>query len=175
MADAPDRLLPLKLAGIGVAMFAFGFALVPLYDVFCLLTGFGGKTANAAAVVVAAPDADRTVRVEFVGSVARGSSWQFEPDVSHIDVHPGQLYEAQFRARNLRDTALVGQAVPSIAPGTAAKFFSKTECFCFTSQQFQPHEERELKVAFMIAPQLPDDVDTLSLSYTYFSVSQNKD
>ncbi len=175
MADAPDRFLPFKLAGIGVAMFAFGFALIPLYDVFCVLTGFGGKTANAAAVVVAAPNADRTVRVEFVGSVARGSPWQFEPDVSHLDVHPGQLYEAQFRTRNLRDTELVGQAVPSIAPGTAAKFFHKTECFCFTSQQFQPHEERELKVAFMIAPQLPDDVDTLSLSYTYFSVSRNKD
>jgi len=173
MADAPDRFLPLKLAGIGVGMFAFGFALIPLYGVFCVLTGFGGKTANAASVVVVAPDPDRTVRVEFVGSVARGSPWQFEPDVSHMDVHPGQLYEAQFRAHNLLDTELVGQAVPSIAPGVAAKFFHKTECFCFTSQQFQPHEERELKVAFMIAPQLPDDVDTLSLSYTYFSVSQN--
>jgi len=175
MADTRDRLLPLKLAGIGVAMFAFGFALIPLYDVFCAVTGFGGKTANAATTVVAAPDLSRTVRVEFVGSVARGSPWQFEPDVSHMEVHPGELYEAQFRARNLRDTELVGQAVPSIAPGTAAKFFNKTECFCFTSQLFQPLEERELKVAFMIAPQLPDDVDTLSLSYTYFSVSQNKD
>jgi cytochrome c oxidase assembly protein subunit 11 len=175
MADTRDRLLPLKLAGIGVAMFAFGFALIPLYDVFCAVTGFGGKTANAAQAVVAAPDLNRTVRVEFVGSVARGSPWQFEPDVSHMEVHPGQLYEAQFRARNLRDTELVGQAVPSIAPGTAAKFFNKTECFCFTSQLFRPLEERELKVAFMIAPQLPDDVDTLSLSYTYFSVSQNKD
>jgi len=175
MADTRDRLLPLKLAGIGVAMFAFGFALIPLYDVFCAVTGFGGKTANAAQAIVAAPDLNRTVRVEFVGSVARGSPWQFEPDVSHMEVHPGQLYEAQFRARNLRDTELVGQAVPSIAPGTAAKFFNKTECFCFTSQLFRPLEERELKVAFMIAPQLPDDVDTLSLSYTYFSVSQNKD
>jgi cytochrome c oxidase assembly protein subunit 11 len=173
MAHARDRLLPLKLAGIGLAMFAFGFALVPLYDVFCAVTGFGGKTANAASVVVAAPDPDRTVRVEFLGSVARGAPWLFEPDVSHMDVHPGQLYEAQFRARNLRDEELTGQAVPSIAPGIAAKFFNKTECFCFTSQQFKPHEERELKVAFMIAPQLPDDVDTVSLSYTYFSVSKN--
>lgn len=175
MAHAPDRLLPLKLAGIVVAMFAFGFALIPLYDVFCAVTGFGGKTANAADVVVAAPDRDRSVRVELVGSVARGAPWQFAPDVSHVDVHPGQLYEARFRARNLRDTALTGQAVPSIAPGNAAKFFNKTECFCFTSQKFEPHEERELKVAFMIAPQLPDDVDTLSLSYTYFAVSPDKD
>jgi len=175
MQGTRDRLLPLKLAGITLAMFAFGFALVPLYDVFCALTGLGGKTANAATVVVAAPDPDRTVRVEFVGSVARGSPWQFAPDVSHLDVHPGQMYETHFLARNLRERELTGRAVPSIAPGTAAKYFNKTECFCFTSQQFQPHEERELKVAFMVAPQLPDDVDTLSLSYTYFDVSEIKD
>lgn len=173
MVDKPDRLLTLKLSALGVAMFVFGFVLVPFYDVFCAFTGMGGKTAKAAAVVVERPNPDRTVRVEFLGSVARGSSWQFEPDVSHLDVHPGQLYEAQFRARNLRDTEVVGQAVPSVAPGTAARYFNKTECFCFTSQKFQPNEERELKVAFMLAPELPADVDTVSLSYTYFSVSEN--
>jgi cytochrome c oxidase assembly protein subunit 11 len=173
MADTKDRHLPLKLAGVGASMFAFGFALVPLYDVFCAMTGLGGKTANAATVVVEHPDPNRTVRVEFLGSVARGSSWQFEPDVSHLDVHPGQLYETHFRARNLLDREVVGRAVPSVAPGTAARYFNKTECFCFTSQTFQPREERELKVAFMIAPQLAADVDTLSLSYTYFSVSDN--
>jgi cytochrome c oxidase assembly protein subunit 11 len=173
MADTPDRLLTLKLASLGVAMFVFGFVLVPFYDVFCAVTGMGGKTAKAAVVVVERPNPNRTVRVEFLGSVARGSSWQFEPDVSHLDVHPGQLYEAQFRARNLRDTEVVGQAVPSVAPGTAARYFNKTECFCFTSQKFQPNEERELKVAFMLAPELPADVDTVSLSYTYFSVSEN--
>ncbi len=131
MADTPDRLLTLKLAGLGVAMFVFGFALVPLYDVFCVVTGLGGKTANAAAVVVERPDPSRTVRVEFLGSVARGSSWQFEPDVSHLDVHPGQLYEAQFRARNLRDTELVGQAVPSVAPGTAAQVLQQDRMLLF--------------------------------------------
>src|SRR4051812_47708128 len=108
MSGTRDRLLPLKLAGITLAMFAFGFALVPLYDVFCALTGLGGKTANAAAVVAAAPDLNRTIRVEFVGSVARGSPWQFEPDVTHLDVHPGQLYEAQFLARNLREAQRTG-------------------------------------------------------------------
>jgi len=173
MADTKDRHLPLKLAGLGAAMFAFGFALIPLYTVFCALTGLGGKTANAATIAVERPDPNRTVRVEFLGSVARGSPWQFEPDVSHIDVHPGQLYEAQFKTRNLRERELVGQAVPSVAPGTAARYFHKTECFCFTSQKFQPHEERELKVVFLIAPELPADVDTVSLSYTYFSVSEN--
>lgn len=175
MAETKDRLLPLKLAGLGVAMFAFGFALIPVYDVFCVLTGLGGKTANAASVVVERPDANRVVRVEFLGSVARGSSWQFEPDVSHMDLHPGQLYETHFKARNLKDHAVVGQAVPSVAPGTAARYFHKTECFCFTSQHFEAHEERELKVAFLVAPELPDDVDTLTLSYTYFSAPDNKD
>lgn len=172
MARDSDRFLPLKLAGIGLAMFAFGFALVPLYDVFCAATGFGGKTAMAATVVVEAPDPNRTVRVEFVASVARGAPWEFEPEVSHLDVHPGQLYETHFRARNLSGAQLVAQAVPSVAPGQAARFFHKTECFCFTSQEFEPHEERELKLVFMVAPELPGRVDTMSLSYTYFSALQ---
>ncbi len=167
-----DRFLPLKLAGLVAAMFAFGFALVPLYDVFCALTGFGGKTSTAAAAVVSAPDESRTVRVEFLASVARGAPWQFEPEVSHLDVHPGQLYEARYHARNLTGAELVAQAVPSVAPGTAARYFNKTECFCFTSQKFEPHEERELKLAFMVAPELPAYVDRLSLSYTYFSIPQ---
>jgi cytochrome c oxidase assembly protein subunit 11 len=87
-------------------------------------------------------------------------------------VHPGQLYETHFRARNLTGATLVAQAVPSVAPGPAARYFNKAECFCFTSQEFAPHEERELKLAFIVASELPAHVDTLSLSYTYFSVSK---
>lgn len=165
----PDRYLALKISAMVVAMFGFGFALVPLYDVLCEITGFGGKTAMAAVAVVEAPDENRTVRVEFLASVARGAPWTFEPDVTHLDVHPGQIYETHFRARNLTGASLVAQAVPSVAPGAAARYFNKTECFCFTSQEFQPHEERELKLAFMVATELPEHVDTLSLSYTYFS------
>jgi cytochrome c oxidase assembly protein subunit 11 len=172
MRDAPDRYLALKVAGLCAAMFAFGFALVPLYDVLCEITGYGGKTANAAVAVAEAPDLDRTVRVEFVSSVARGTPFTLEPDVSHMDVHPGRLYETHFRARNLSDTARTAQAVPSVAPGPAARYFNKAECFCFTSQDFAPHEERDLKLAFIVAAELPAHVDTLSLSYTYFSVSQ---
>jgi cytochrome c oxidase assembly protein subunit 11 len=168
-ATGPDRYLSLKVSAMVVAMFGFGFALVPLYDVFCEITGFGGKTATAAAAVVETPDESRTVRVEFLASVARGAPWTFAPEVSHMEVHPGQLYETHFRARNLTGTTLVAQAVPSVAPGAAARYFNKTECFCFTSQEFQPHEERELKLAFMVGTELPAHVDTLSLSYTYFS------
>lgn len=171
MSPLPDRHLALKVAGICVAMFAFGFALVPLYDVFCALTGFGGKTATAAVAVVEQPDPSRTVRVEFLSSVARGTPFTLEPEVSRLEVHPGQLYETHFRARNLTGSTLVAQAVPSVAPGAAARYFNKAECFCFTSQEFAPHEERELKLAFMVASELPEHVDTLSLSYTYFSAS----
>jgi cytochrome c oxidase assembly protein subunit 11 len=168
---APDRYLALKVAGIGVAMFAFGFALVPIYDVFCQITGFGGKTAAAAVAVVESPDPNRTVRVEFLSSVARGTPFTLTPEVSHMEVHPGQLYETHFRARNLTASSLVAQAVPSVAPGPAARYFNKAECFCFTSQAFAPHEELDLKLKFMVATELPAHVDTLSLSYTYFTAS----
>jgi len=170
-----DRTLAWKLAALTVAMFAFGFALVPLYDAFCALTGFGGKTASAAEVVIAAPDASRTVRVEFLASLPRGAPWEFSPDVTHMDVHPGELYVAQFRATNLTGMPLVAQAVPSIAPGLAAQHFRKTECFCFTQQPFEPHETRELKVAFSVAPELPAHIDTLSLAYTFYTVPGPKD
>jgi cytochrome c oxidase assembly protein subunit 11 len=165
----PDRHLALKIAALGLAMFGFGFALVPLYDVFCAVTGFGGRTAETAATVIEVPDRDRTVRVEFLSSVARGAPFTLAPEISHMEVHPGQLYETHYRARNLAGSAVVGQAVPSVAPGAVARYFQKTECFCFTSQEFQPHEELTLKVAFMVAPELPANVDTLSLSYAYFS------
>ena len=171
MSAGPDRYLVVKVAALGVAMFGFGFALVPLYDVFCELTGFGGKTASAAVAVVEAPDPSRTVRVEFLASVARGTPFTLVPDVSHLEVHPGQLYETHFKARNLTGSPLTAQAVPSVAPGPAARYFNKAECFCFTTQQFEPHQELDLTLQFMVATELPEHVDTLSLSYTYFTAS----
>jgi len=171
MSVAPDRYLVVKVAALSVAMFGFGFALVPLYDVFCAVTGFGGKTAAAAVAVVETPDPSRTVRVEFLASVPRGVPFTLEPEASHMDVHPGQMYETHFRARNLTGSPLTAQAVPSVAPGSAARYFNKAECFCFTSQSFQPHEELTLKLAFMVATELPAHVDTVSLSYTYFTAS----
>lgn len=173
MNESPDRYLAWKVAGMSVAMFAFGFfVLPPLYDTICEITGFGGRTAAAPAALTAVePEQNRTVRVEFLASVARGAPWQFEPEVSHLEVRVGQLYETHYRARNLTGSTLTAQAVPSVAPGDAARYFNKTECFCFTSQEFQPHEEQTLKLAFMVAKELPPQVDTLTLSYTYFSAT----
>jgi cytochrome c oxidase assembly protein subunit 11 len=172
MNESPDRNLAWKVAGMSVAMFAFGFfVLPPLYETICEITGFGGRTAPTAAEVTLASEAEsnRTVRVEFLASVARGAPWDFEPEVSHLEVKVGQIYETHYTARNLTGSTLVAQAVPSVAPGDAARYFLKTECFCFTSQEFKPHEEQTLKLAFMVAKDLPPQVDTLSLSYTYFS------
>lgn len=172
MGPPPDRLLALKLVGVCAGMFAFGFAMAPLYDAFCALTGYGGKSANTASAAPAASDADpnRVVRVELLGSVARGAPFEFAPASGHIDVHPGGLYEAHYVARNLTDHPIVAQAIASIAPGEAAAEFHKTECFCFTTQAFAPNEQRDLKVVFTIAPELPAHLDTVSLSYTFFAL-----
>ena len=149
----------------------FGFALVPLYDVFCDITGLGGRTESEAAEVVERIDADREVRLEFVASLGRGAPWRFEPAVSSMRIHPGQIYTAYFRAENLRDEALTGQAVPSVAPGIAARHLRKIECFCFTQQDFAPREARDMPVVFLIEPELPEHIDTLTLSYTFFAVA----
>lgn len=163
-----DRFLGLRLVVVVVAMFGFGYALVPLYAVFCEITGVNGKTDEIAAVVVEAPDTDRVVTVEFIGSVNQNAPWDFRPSVHEIEVHPGKLYRTTFVARNRSDEDIVGQAVPSVAPGQAAKFFQKTECFCFTEQRFTAGEEREMPVVFLLDPELPAHVDRVTLGYTFF-------
>lgn len=169
MSRTASRVMVLKLVALTAAMFGFGFLLVPIYDVFCDITGLGGRTSNQAAVDVAvAPDLSRTVRVEFVASVNAGAPWEFRPAVASMSVHPGEMYTTTFWARNLRELDVVGHAVPSVAPGTAARYFSKTECFCFTEQHFGPSEGRDMPVIFIIDPDLPAHVDTVTLSYTFF-------
>ncbi|MFU8894999.1 MAG: cytochrome c oxidase assembly protein [Gammaproteobacteria bacterium] len=169
MNDRSPRNMVVKLVALTVAMFGFGFLLVPIYDVFCDITGLGGRTSNEAAVNVAvAPDTSRTVRVEFVASVNARGPWEFRPAVTSMSVHPGQMYTTTYWARNMRDLDVVGHAVPSVAPGTAARYFEKTECFCFTEQQFGPNEGRDMPVIFIIDPDLPAHVDTVTLSYTFF-------
>ena len=169
---SPNRLLTLKLVALCAGMFCFGFALVPLYDVFCAITGLGGRTSSEAQQVTENVDLDRTIRVEFVGALAAGAPWEFRPTVSHMVVHPGQLYETHYFARNLTGSTLVGHATPSVSPGSAAKYFKKVQCFCFTSQEFAPHEGREMQVLFMVDPELPEYIDTLTLGYTFFALDQ---
>ncbi|MDJ0938130.1 MAG: cytochrome c oxidase assembly protein [Woeseiaceae bacterium] len=150
------------------AMFGFGFALVPLYDVFCEITGFGGRTNTTAAVVEEAPDTERTVRIEFVTTLNQHAPWTFGADVASMEVHPGKMYFATFTAKNLTDGIKVAQAVPSVAPISASDHFKKIECFCFENQEFLAGESRAMPLQFIVDPDLPDYVDTITLQYTFF-------
>lgn len=163
-----NQKLVFSLSGIVVGMFGFGYLLVPLYDVFCDITGLNGKTANEAAIVQEAPDESRWVRVEFTGSLNQGAPWEFHPVVPSMNVRPGKAYVANYYARSRVSRDAVGHAVPSVAPGIAAKYFLKTECFCFEEQPFGPGEEKEMPVRFILDPDLPAHVDVVTLSYTFF-------
>ncbi len=160
--------LAAQLGVMVVAMFGFGYLLVPVYDVFCEITGLNGKTAQSAAEVIEQAQS-RVVTVEFVGSVNQNAPWEFRPSVSRMQVHPGKLYDTTFFARNRLDRMQIGQAVPSVVPGAAAKHFQKPECFCFESQQFAPGEGRDMPVRFILDPELPAHIDTITLSYTFFA------
>ena len=163
-----------RLLLVVVGMFFFGFALVPLYSVFCKVTGFNGNKANAgaASVVMAAVDTSRTVTVEFVASVNESMPWEFHPDVTRMRVHPGQYYMTNFYARNRTHNVMVGQAIPSVTPSVAALHFHKTECFCFTQQLFGAGEGREMPLRFVVDRDLPKDIHTLTLAYTFFDVTK---
>ncbi len=159
------RRLLLVIAG----MFGFVFALVPLYNVFCDITGLNGKTSGERAEVVNfEPDLSRTVTVEFVASVNESMPWDFRPTVARMEIHPGQMYRTAFFARNRTQHEMVGQAIPSVTPGVAALHFKKTECFCFTEQRFEANEEREMPLLFMVDRDLPEDVHVVTLAYTFF-------
>ncbi|MAF83707.1 MAG: cytochrome c oxidase assembly protein [Gammaproteobacteria bacterium] len=167
------KTLVTKLIGMALGMFVFGFLLVPLYDIFCDITGIGGKFDTQAAVVtVQTPTDDRTITVEFVASLNEYAPWEFRPSTTSIQVRPGEMYDTTFYARNLTDREITGQAVPSIAPGQAVKYFKKTECFCFTSQQFTARESRDMPLQFVVDPDLPRHIDRLTLSYTFFVAKQ---
>ncbi|NQV85513.1 MAG: cytochrome c oxidase assembly protein [Woeseiaceae bacterium] len=154
-----------------VAMFGFGFLLVPLYDVFCDITGFGGRTNTVAADVEEAPDLTREIRIEFVTNVNSYAQFEFVADVDSMTVNPGRMYAATFTAKNLAAGHKVAQAVPSVAPGLAAEHFTKIECFCFTSQEFTAGEARTMPLQFIVNPELPDYVDTITLQYTFFDTA----
>jgi cytochrome c oxidase assembly protein subunit 11 len=171
---ASNRGLTARLLLMVTASFAFGFALVPLYDVFCEITGIGSRDrlTRAAEVNGVATSEPRTIVVEFTSSVPGGGRWEFAPVQAAMEVRTGQLYETHYRAKNLSGQDVTGQAVPSVAPMRATKYFMKTECFCFTPQQFARDEERELAVRFVVDRDLPAGIDRLTLSYAFYDVQR---
>ncbi|KAB7629136.1 cytochrome c oxidase assembly protein [Stenotrophomonas rhizophila] len=158
-----------RLIGVALAVFVLTFSLVPLYRIACeKVFGVRLERGPGAAAGTAAATGKRTVRVEFDGGVNSKLPWAFHPEQLTMDVVPGELNEALYYARNDSDRALVGSAVPSVAPAKASGYFSKTECFCFTAQTLQAGEKRDMPVRFIVDPDLPANITTITLSYTFY-------
>ena len=164
-----NRKLTGQLWLFAAGAFAFGFALVPLYNVICDVTGYGDKSKlRQASTIVEAPDQNRLVTIEFMADAQSFGDWEFRPEANSLAVHPGQLYLAKFYAHNVRAQPVTAQAIPSIAPLQATQYFHKTECFCFTPQAFEARQERELTVRFIVDPKLPRNIDRLTLAYSMY-------
>ncbi len=160
-----------KLALLSLVMFGFGYALVPMYDLFCDITGLNGKTGQitVAEGLESGLDESRQVTVTF-DTNTRQLPWEFTSQQRKVTVNPGELGEASFLVENKSDRDIVGRAIPSVAPTQAAVYFNKTECFCFSEQLLKAGESREMKVRFIVDPELPSRIGTLTLSYTFFAL-----
>ena len=168
--------LVLRLLVLVVGMFGFGFLMVPIYDVFCEVTGLGGKTNSTAVVVEEVPVViERDIALEFDTTVNQYAPWEFHSSLDGMTVQPGGMYETTFVATNLTDRDKIAQAVPSVSPQQAAKYFKKLDCFCFEQQTFAANEEKEMTVRFIIDSELPEYIDTITLSYTFFDTARMSD
>lgn len=156
-----------------LAMFAFAYGLVPLYNVFCQVTGLNGKTSEQAQAL-SSPDAvddSRWVTMEFVATNNENLPWQFHPEVTKLKIHPGANTTMSYYAKNDSNKTMIIQAIPSVSPGTAARYLKKTQCFCFNQQRLEPGDEAQLPVIFHLEPTLPKEINTVTLSYTLFDVT----
>lgn len=158
-----------KLIVIAIAMFGFGFALVPFYNKICEVTGINNLQ-NRDAVSNTQVDTTRSVTLEFDGNTRSSLPWQFKPVASSVKVHPGELVQIEYEVRNDSDAVVAGQAIPSYGPQLAGQYVRKLDCFCFTKQELQPREVRRMSVVFVLHPDLPRDVNTVTLSYTFFRI-----
>ena len=171
--NSVNKISAFKLCLVALGMFGFGYALVPLYDMLCDITGLNGKSDTVTQQQQANFEVDesRTITVEFITNLNQGMAWDFKAETAKMQVHPGKAYQTSFFVINKTKRSITGQAVPSVAPFAAANHFIKTECFCFTNQLLAAGESMEMPVVFVINPELPEHVKTVTLSYTYFDVS----
>ena len=163
-----NRALLTRLCVVVVGMFAFGFALVPFYEKICEVTGLR-NIAQADAVSNSQVVTARSVRIELDSNV-RNLPWMFRPTETVVDVHPGEVRQVVYEIANTTNRPLTGQAIPSYSPRNAAQYFKKLECFCFAKQTLQPGEVRKMPVVFVVDPSAPEDLNTITLSYTFFEV-----
>lgn len=169
-----QRKLLVFLSLLVIGMFAFGFALVPIYKSMCKTLGINGKT-NPEAIAYDASkvrvDRQREVLVQFIATNNSGVPWAFYPKVKELKVHPGEIVKLAFYAENKTNHTMVVQAIPSVTPGLAAKYLKKTECFCFTQQTLNGHEAMNMPLLFHLDTDLPKNINTVTLSYTLFDVT----
>ncbi len=178
MSDGQEPMMSMSklitlLCGLVLAMFAFGWAMIPLYNLICEITGLGGRTGGAYTYDPAqlTPDTSRLVRVNFLANTNDGMVWEFVAETPSMRVHPGEVREVNFRVRNPSNRTMVGQAIPSLVPIRVTEHFHKTECFCFQHQALGPGEEMLMPLRFIVDPNLPANVDSISLSYALFDIT----
>jgi len=157
-----------KLVLLAVAMFGFGFALWPLYNVFCDLTGLGGRGVQIAENGVAMEKSDRQVKIRFDANVNSGLPWMFSAQENSVEISLGEMNETLYLAMNPTDEIISGRAIYNVTPPEASLYFVKTECFCFTEQVLQANESREMPVYYFIQSDLPEHIREITLSYTFF-------
>ncbi|HMK14463.1 MAG TPA: cytochrome c oxidase assembly protein [Burkholderiales bacterium] len=169
-----SRRMALLFGAVVLAMFSLGFAIAPLYSLYCKLTGTQSvsNTRSTGESLVKADGAgavNRLVTVKFDANVSSGLPWEFKPLVRKLEVRLGETVEAKFIAHNLAQETIVGQAIPNVVPWQATEYFNKTECFCFSEQALQAGESKEMVVIFLVSPNLPDGINSLTLSYTFMN------
>ena len=162
-----------KLLAVCVAMFAFVFVvMVPLYNVLCEALGINGKTGGRYEVAESVIDTSRTVKIQFVANFNEQMPWEVRPNINDVEVHPGEPTNITYYAHNTQGRDMVAQAIPSVVPSRAAEYFHKTECFCFNRQPLVAGGEADLGLQFIVDPDLPKDIQTITLSYTIFDVTE---
>lgn len=167
---AENRRILVRLSIAAMAMFGFGFALVPFYDVICRVTGLRNLDSADAAPISTQVDTSRAITVEFDANI-HNMPWRFRPLQTSVRVHPGQLVRVDYEVQNTLDRPVTGQAVPSYGPAYAAQHFRKIDCFCFRQQTLAAGEKRVMPVAFTLDGKLPAEINTITLSYTFFEVA----
>ena len=170
-----NKKLLIRFACFAVIMFGFGFAMVPLYDVFCDITGLNGKT-NQQAVAAGNfnpgdVDKNRNISIQFTVTNNEQMPWEFEPNVAAVTLHPGEIKRVSYYAKNLTDKDMTAQAIPSVSPAEAASYLKKIVCFCFNSPSLAAHAEANMEVQFYVDKSIPEHLKTLTLSYTLFDIT----
>lgn len=171
-----------RLFLVGIGMFGFAFALVPLYNLICQVGGINGVASNTGGRVEVselsttstAIDQSRWVTVQFDATINANLPWRVEPEVRTMKVHPGEKYVTNYKATNLSDQKIIGQAIPGVTPWQATQQLHKIECFCFTQQTLQPNEVKEMPLHFMVDAELDKAYETITLSYSFMNTEHDK-